>query len=87
MFGPDSAKHGWHGQSFVYERTRINKVLLDPRKRKAHWHCNWQGEAKDSDSSDDSEGGFLDDKGVSHDIHENSEAHVAGMDRIERFLR
>lgn len=86
MFGPDSAKHGWHGQSFVYERTRINKVLLNPRKRQTHWHHNWQGEAKDSDESDGSVGGFLDDKGISHDIHENSEAHVAGMDRIERFL-
>ncbi|KAL7469973.1 hypothetical protein ACHAXS_010221, partial [Conticribra weissflogii] len=25
MFGPDSAKHGWQGQTFVYERTRIDK--------------------------------------------------------------
>lgn len=30
MFGPDSAKNGWRGQTFVYEKTRINKVLLDP---------------------------------------------------------
>lgn len=30
MFGPDSAKNGWRGQTFVYEKTRINKVILDP---------------------------------------------------------
>mmetsp|Transcript_18971 Transcript_18971/g.29270 ORF Transcript_18971/g.29270 Transcript_18971/m.29270 type:complete len:402 (+) Transcript_18971:141-1346(+) len=29
MFGPDSAKNGWRGQTFVYEKTRINKVILD----------------------------------------------------------
>ena len=69
MFGPDSAKHGWHGQTFVYERTRIDKVLLDPSK------------------DYDSEGDFLDDQGVTHGAHENSDAHVEGMDRIERFLR
>eukprot|EP00804_Cyclotella_cryptica_P021942 CCRYP_000892-RB/>CCRYP_000892-RB protein AED:0.18 eAED:0.18 QI:385/0.66/0.5/1/0.66/0.5/4/82/357 len=40
MFGPDSAKHGWQGQTFVYERTRIDGV----------------------------------------------DAHIEGMDRIERFL-
>eukprot|EP01082_Thalassiosira_pseudonana_P005042 g4390.t1 g4390 contig15:923891-925077(+) len=68
MFGPDSAKHGWHGQTFVYERTRIDKVLLDPSK------------------DYDSEGDFLDDQGVTHGAHENSDAHVEGMDRIERFL-
>ncbi|EED94055.1 arogenate dehydrogenase, partial [Thalassiosira pseudonana CCMP1335] len=26
MFGPDSARDGWRGQTFVYEKTRINKV-------------------------------------------------------------
>ncbi len=30
MFGPDSAKNGWRGLRFVYEKTRINKVILDP---------------------------------------------------------
>ena len=29
MFGPDSAKSGWNGQTFVYEKTRINKVLYN----------------------------------------------------------
>lgn len=30
MFGPDSARDGWRGRTFVYEKTRINKVILDP---------------------------------------------------------
>mmetsp|Transcript_5995 Transcript_5995/g.11548 ORF Transcript_5995/g.11548 Transcript_5995/m.11548 type:complete len:402 (-) Transcript_5995:287-1492(-) len=79
MFGPDSAKHGWHGQTFVYERTRIDKVLLDPSTHRSLHHYS-------DESSDESESEFLDDAGVSHGVHENSEAHVAGMDRMERFL-
>ena len=95
MFGPDSAKvsiillmslqspsicnlphclssqNSWQGQTFVYERTRIDKVLLDPTK------------GYDSDSEEQ----FTDDQGNSHGVHENSEAHVEGMDRMERFLR
>lgn len=73
MFGPDSAKHSWQGQTFVYERTRIDGVLLDP--------------TKGYDSNSDNEGQFVDDQGNAHSAHENSEAHVEGMDRIERFLR
>lgn len=73
MFGPDSAKRGWQGQTFVYERTRINKVIPDP---------STFGPLHRSDSDNE----FLDEKGVTHDVHENSEAHVMGMDRIERFL-
>ena len=29
MFGPDSAASGWNGLTFVYEKTRINKVVFD----------------------------------------------------------
>ena len=29
MFGPDSAASGWNGLTFVYEKTRINKVVVD----------------------------------------------------------
>ncbi|KAL3805103.1 hypothetical protein HJC23_003331 [Cyclotella cryptica] len=72
MFGPDSAKHGWQGQTFVYERTRIDGVLLDPTK----------GYEYDSDNGDL----LMDEQGLSHDAHENSDAHIEGMDRIERFL-
>eukprot|EP00804_Cyclotella_cryptica_P021943 CCRYP_000892-RD/>CCRYP_000892-RD protein AED:0.31 eAED:0.31 QI:0/0.33/0/1/0.33/0/4/0/310 len=71
MFGPDSAKHGWQGQTFVYERTRIDGVLLDPTK----------GYEYDSDNGDL----LMDEQGLSHDAHENSDAHIEGMDRIERL--
>jgi len=80
MFGPDSAKHGWQGQTFVYERTRIDKVLLDPSKDRSFHH------RLATDNSDSDGDQFLDEEGVSHGVHENSEAHVMGMDRIERFL-
>lgn len=42
MFGPDSAKNGWDGQTFVYERTRIDKMLLYPG----------DGDCHDADNSD-----------------------------------
>mmetsp|Transcript_3447 Transcript_3447/g.7594 ORF Transcript_3447/g.7594 Transcript_3447/m.7594 type:complete len:421 (-) Transcript_3447:1127-2389(-) len=80
MFGPDSAKHGWQGQTFVYERTRIDKLLLDPSKDRSFHHRLSQTDNSDSENE------FLDEKGVSHGVHENSEAHVMGMDRMERFL-
>lgn len=80
MFGPDSAKHGWHGQTFVYERTRVDKVLLDPSKDRSFHHQ--LSETGRTDSVNE----FLDEKGESHDVHENSESHVMGMDRMERFL-
>ena len=79
MFGPDSAKHGWQGQNFVYERTRVDTVLLDPEQdRSFHHHHNRFSRTGTSDSSEDSS------------LHERdekySEAHVAGVDRMERFL-
>eukprot|EP00579_Thalassiosira_antarctica_P015654 CAMPEP_0201929416 /NCGR_PEP_ID=MMETSP0903-20130614/22971_1 /ASSEMBLY_ACC=CAM_ASM_000552 /TAXON_ID=420261 /ORGANISM="Thalassiosira antarctica, Strain CCMP982" /LENGTH=370 /DNA_ID=CAMNT_0048468183 /DNA_START=192 /DNA_END=1304 /DNA_ORIENTATION=+ len=83
MFGPESAKHGWHGQTFVYERTRIDKVLLNPNTRKSVYRRKIQIQVEDSD---DSESEFFDQKGVSHGVLENSASHIEGMDRIERFL-
>jgi prephenate dehydrogenase len=68
MFGPDSGKDGWRGLNFVYERTRIDKVILDPSANKQH------GEQ------------FVDNQGHVHSVHEDSEAHAEGMDRMERFL-
>ena len=62
MFGPDSGKDSWRNLNFVYERTRINQVVLD-----------------DNDT-------LVDDRGQVHSIHEDCEAHVEGMDRMERFL-
>jgi arogenate dehydrogenase (NADP+), plant len=70
MFGPDSGKNGWHKLNFVYEKTRIDKVVL-------------RNSAEDAIRGD---GTFIDDSGGSHSVHEDSEAHVEGMDRMERFL-
>ena len=82
MFGPDSGKNGWHGLTFVYERTRIDNVLLDPSHETSFHHFT---DAGDSDSEAD--GSFVElGSGAVHDVHENSEAHVEGMDRMERFL-
>jgi arogenate dehydrogenase (NADP+) len=72
MFGPDSGKDGWHGLNFVYEKTRIDKILLDPTK---------QERGRNDDDEHFVEGG-----GRVHSVHEDSEAHVEGMDRMERFL-
>jgi arogenate dehydrogenase (NADP+) len=69
MFGPDSGKDGWKSLTFVYEKTRINKMVLLPA----------------SSQTDDTEA-FVDQAGVVHSVHEDSEAHVEGVDRMERFL-
>eukprot|EP00566_Odontella_aurita_P009878 CAMPEP_0113548230 /NCGR_PEP_ID=MMETSP0015_2-20120614/12781_1 /TAXON_ID=2838 /ORGANISM="Odontella" /LENGTH=433 /DNA_ID=CAMNT_0000448843 /DNA_START=62 /DNA_END=1363 /DNA_ORIENTATION=- /assembly_acc=CAM_ASM_000160 len=83
MFGPDSGKKGWHGLTFVYERTRIDGVVLDP----AHENTFHQLAAADADPCDDEAGSFVElGSGTVHNVHENSEAHLEGMDRMERFL-
>jgi arogenate dehydrogenase (NADP+) len=69
MFGPDSGKDGWRGLNFVYEKTRINKVVLDQQYP--------QNNTQES---------FMDNAGHVHSVHEDSEAHVEGVDRMERFL-
>lgn len=70
MFGPDSAKHGWQGQTFVYERTRIDKVLLDPSKdRTFHHKLDYE-----SDGDDSRRTSFYDVSGLSHGVHENSKS-------------
>ncbi len=81
MFGPDSAKHGWQGHNFVFERTRVDRVVLDPAQERPFHYRSSRTDNTDSESE------FLDEKGMSHSIRENSDAHVAGMDRMERFLR
>lgn len=84
MFGPDSGKKGWHGLTFVYERTRIGGVVLDQSRT---------AKEEDASSDDESSAGrrrsasFIEEgSGRTHSIHENSEAHIEGVDRIERFL-
>lgn len=32
MFGPDSGRHGWTGLPFVYERTRVDQIVLEDEK-------------------------------------------------------
>jgi len=70
MFGPDSGKNGWHGLTFVYEKTRVDKVVFHP----------------DSSLVAGDENAFVDAAGTYHSVHESSEAHVEAIDRIERFL-
>jgi arogenate dehydrogenase (NADP+), plant len=76
MFGPDSGKDGWYNLNFVYEKTRIDKVLLDPKENTGNgaMHRHAKDEA------------FVDESGEVHSVHEHSEAHIEGMDRMERFL-
>lgn len=69
MFGPDSGRNGWNNLNFVYEKTRVDKVVFDPDSS--------AGGKQDS---------FLDEEGQRHSVHEDSEAHVESMDRVERFL-
>jgi prephenate dehydrogenase len=77
MFGPDSGKNGWHNLNFVYEKTRIDGVVLDPRYTVG----------SDDDGSDRRRADrFADSSGTIHSVHEDSESHVEGMDRMERFL-
>mmetsp|Transcript_14582 Transcript_14582/g.20606 ORF Transcript_14582/g.20606 Transcript_14582/m.20606 type:complete len:396 (-) Transcript_14582:79-1266(-) len=71
MFGPDSGKDTWKGLNFVYEKTRIDQVILD---------------GSDLDATIHGQERFTDEDGNQHSVHEDSEAHVEGMDRMERFL-
>jgi prephenate dehydrogenase len=71
MFGPDSGRDGWKNLKFVYERTRIDKVVLNATATK-----------EDVSNTEV----FIDHAGHAHSVHEDSEAHVEGMDRMERFL-
>ncbi|KAL9181051.1 hypothetical protein ACHAXT_009856 [Thalassiosira profunda] len=79
MFGPDSAKHGWAGQTFVYEKTRVNGVLLES--------VELPGEGKVEEDEDGEAALYFDGRGALRGVADDDcEAHVEGMDRIERFL-
>jgi prephenate dehydrogenase len=69
MFGPDSGRNGWNNLNFVYEKTRVDKVVFDPDALSASKN-----------------GTFWDAGGRRHSIHEDSEAHIESIDRVERFL-
>jgi len=82
MFGPDSGKDGWTGLNFVYERTRINQVILDPND---HHSFHQLSRAESIIGEEDNET-FLDKSGHAHNLHEKNEGFAEGMDRMERFL-
>jgi arogenate dehydrogenase (NADP+) len=67
MFGPDSGKESWQDLNFVFEKTRIDQMVLHPDR---------PGTTEN----------LVDAAGAVHSVHEDSEAHVEGVDRIERFL-
>jgi len=85
MFGPDSGKNGWSGLTFVYERTRVDGVILDPDREPRTFH-----QLSDSDHragwTDGDDLFFELGSGAVHNVHEHSEEHVEGMDRMERYL-
>jgi len=95
MFGPDSGKNGWHGLNFVFERTRLDGMVLDPSWQVSRLHRRRLSggsqaleirQEQDSESEDSSSGVLVDSRGEPHSLHEHSEAHIEGMDRMERFL-
>ena len=90
MFGPDSGKHGWHGLTFVYERTRIGGITLhNPTTTKTTTTIDTNNDNNNAvlvSMSDDEDEEIKDDNGMYHSIHENNEAYIEGKDRMERFL-
>jgi arogenate dehydrogenase (NADP+) len=96
MFGPDSGKNGWNNLNFVFERTRIDGMVLDPswqvsRQRRRHLNVGTlalvgNSAANDSELHDPSSGVIDDAQGQARALHEHSESHIEGMDRMERFL-
>jgi prephenate dehydrogenase len=84
MFGPDSGKNGWHGLNFVYERTRIDGVVLDQISEAKKTVPVPHSHAEDTDMDEEL---FVEEgSGKVHSVHEHSEVHIEGKDRIERFL-
>mmetsp|Transcript_36631 Transcript_36631/g.41789 ORF Transcript_36631/g.41789 Transcript_36631/m.41789 type:complete len:415 (-) Transcript_36631:70-1314(-) len=74
MFGPDSGKNGWKGLNFVYEKTRIDGVVLN----------NSEGVIKESHKE---ESEVIDQN--SHPFHpedSSEESRIKAFDRVERFL-
>mmetsp|Transcript_10306 Transcript_10306/g.13633 ORF Transcript_10306/g.13633 Transcript_10306/m.13633 type:complete len:437 (+) Transcript_10306:243-1553(+) len=103
MFGPDSGKNGWHNLNFVYEKTRIDGVILDQKHEKQQQkelqqpHATVASGGTTAAATGASNGHrprhyhhmehFVNDTtGHFHSVHENSEAHVEAVDRMERFL-
>lgn len=83
MFGPDSGKDGWYGLNFVYEKTRIDQVVLSDQQQQRQRRTSTTSVGSSSSQQQEA---FVDQAGAVHSIHEDSEVHVEGMDRMERFL-
>lgn len=78
MFGPDSGKNGWHDLNFVFEKTRVDKIVFDPNSKFE------VDDHRDTISNGESEK-FI----YSNYYNEKSEdkySYTEAMDRIERFL-
>lgn len=74
MFGPDSAQKGWNGLTFVYEKTRINKVVFS----------NWSEGPTNGIQNGGNEAHL--DGNTGGIIYDDCDASVEGVDRVERFL-
>jgi arogenate dehydrogenase (NADP+) len=74
MFGPDSAQKGWNGLTFVYEKTRINK-LVSGEEREEPTNGRQTG---GKEPNHDGKAGDI--------ICDDCDASVEGADRVERFL-
>jgi arogenate dehydrogenase (NADP+) len=74
MFGPDSAQNGWNGLTFVYEKTRINKVVLGDDREEPTNGIQTGGKEPHLNGK---AGGI---------IYDDCDASVEGADRVERFL-
>ena len=82
MFGPDPENNGWHGLNFVYERTHIDGVILNPTNKLSH-----QMTETYANSSDDEDPYFIELRPNAFDrINENSHAHNEGKYCMKCFL-
>jgi len=71
MFGPDSGKNGWHNLNFVFEKTRVDKVVFDPNNKFNYDDNNFKGRTSND---------------ISDSLFEETYSYTESMDRLERFL-
>jgi arogenate dehydrogenase (NADP+) len=83
MFGPDSGKNGWHNLNFVFEKTRVDKLVSDPDSKFDFEHD--RAYINDRISDEDISDSLI----YSNHKNKNNEdkySYTEAMDRIERFL-
>jgi len=79
MFGPDSGKNGWHNLNFVFEKTRVDKIVFDPKNKFDFDDNNINGRTSDD----------ISDSLIYSNYNKNFEetySYTEAMDIIERFL-